>query len=327
MQFSAVLLADIPPVIPHERMIDRMMDAWQSDFLIFVNDKLPKLLMVVLIAFVLYRILKFGTRHLRALAKHDLVVKASRSAQLSTLASIVETAGIGIIAFIAIIHTLSIFSINVAPLLASAGVVGLAIGFGAQTIVHDVINGMLILVENQFNLGDLIKADGFTGFVEQMTLRRTVLRDGGNGTLYIIPNSQITSVSNFTRDWSSMQINVSVDYREDSNRILALLKSEALKIVKEPQFASVTSGDPAVLGVDSIKGSEVIYPVIFRTNANMQWDLSREFRRRIKQVFLENNILPGDPLRVFQYAGDVSGRAASPAEATRQTAADPASAT
>jgi small-conductance mechanosensitive channel len=327
MQFSALLMADIPPVIPHERMIDRMMDAWQNDFLIFINDKLPKLLLVVVIAFVLYRILKFGTRHLRALSKHDLVVKASRSAQLSTLASIVETAGIGIIAFIAIIHTLSVFNVNIAPLLASAGVAGLAIGFGAQTIVHDVINGILILVENQFNLGDLIKADGFTGFVEQMTLRRTVLRDGNNGTLYIIPNSQITTVSNYTRDWSSMQINVSVDYREDSSRILALLRSEAQKIVKEPQFASVTSGDPAVLGVDSIKGSEVIYPVVFRTQANMQWDLSREFRRRIKQAFMENNILPGDPLRVFQYVGDVSGKAASPAEAQRQTAADPASAT
>lgn len=318
MTMLASFVMDSSSIIPHERLIDRMMDAWQNDFLIFVNDKLPKLIMVVIIAFVLYRILKFGTRHLRALAKHDLVVKASRSAQLSTLASIVETAGIGVIAFIAIIHTLSVFSINVAPLLASAGVVGLAIGFGAQTIVHDVINGMLILVENQFTLGDLIKADGFTGFVEQMTLRRTVLRDGGNGTLYIIPNSQITSVSNFTRDWSSMQINVSVDYREDSSRILQLLQSEADKIVKEPKFAAVTSGDPAILGVDSIKGSEVIYPVIFRTNANMQWELSREFRRRIKQAFLTNNILPGDPLRVFQYPGDPSGKAALHVEPTQQ---------
>jgi small-conductance mechanosensitive channel len=307
MTMLASLVMDSSSIIPHQRLIDRLMDAWQNDFLIFVNDKLPKLIMVVIIAFVLYRILKFGTHHLRALSKREIVVKASRSAQLSTLASIVETAGIGVIAFIAVIHTLSVFSINVAPLLASAGVVGLAIGFGAQTIVHDVINGMLIVVENQFNIGDMIKADGFTGFVELMTLRRTVLRDGGNGTLYIIPNSQITSVSNFTRDWSSMQINVSVDYREDSSRILQLLQTEAEKIVKEPKFAAV----------DSIKGSEVIYPVIFRTNANMQWELSREFRRRIKQAFLANNILPGDPLRVFEYPGDPSGRPATPAEAER----------
>ncbi len=303
LKLLCMFFSDVPlPItIPHERMIDRMTDAWSNDMVVLVNDKLPKLLVILVVAFILYRLVKLGTKHLRWLAQTDMVVKSSRSAQLSTLASILETAGFGLIAFIAIIHTLGIFSINVAPLLASAGVVGLAIGFGAQTIVHDVINGMLILVENQFNLGDIIKAAGFLGTVEQMTLRRTVLRDGSNGTLYVIPNSQITTVSNLSRDWSLMQINVSVDYREDVDRIIAMLRDLAQQVVKEEKFSDAVQADPAILGVDSFKGSEVIYPVLFRTKANMQWELSREFRRRVKMAFEQGKILPGDPLRVFHY--------------------------
>lgn len=290
-----------PLAVPHERMIDRMTDAWSNDVVVLVSDKLPKLFVILVVAFVLYRLVLLMTRHLRWLAKQDVVVKAARSAQLATLASIVDTAGLGLIAFLAIIHTLQIFDINVAPLLASAGVVGLAIGFGAQTIVHDVLNGMLILVENQFTLGDVVKAAGFLGTVEQMTLRRTVLRDGGNGTLYVIPNSQITTVSNYSRDWSMMQINVSVDYREDADRVLALLKDLAQQLAKEENFQGTVMADPIILGVDSVKGSEVIYPVIFRTKANMQWDVSREYRRRVKMSFEQQHILPGDPLRVFHY--------------------------
>ncbi|HET9086149.1 MAG TPA: mechanosensitive ion channel domain-containing protein, partial [Acidobacteriaceae bacterium] len=163
-----------PLAIPHERMIDRMSDAWSNDVVVLVSDKLPKFVVILIVAIILYRLILIATHRLRWLAKKDVIIKTSRSAQLNTLASVVETAGLGLIAFIAIIHTLEIFNINVAPLLASAGVAGLAIGFGAQTIVHDVINGMLILVENQFNLGDLVKAAGFLGNVEQMTLRKTV---------------------------------------------------------------------------------------------------------------------------------------------------------
>lgn len=295
-----------PITIPHERLIDRMADAWSNDVVVLVSDKLPKFIVILIVAFVLFWLLRLGTRRLRWLAKRDVIVKASRSAQLHTLAGVIDTAGLGLIAFIAIIHTLQIFSINVAPLLASAGVAGLAIGFGAQTIVHDVINGMLILVENQFNVGDVIKAAGFLGTVEQMSLRKTNLRDGGNGTVYVIPNSQITTVSNYSRDWSVMQINISVDYREDTDRVLSLLKQLARQVVKEEKFAGAVQADPIVLGIDSFKGSEVIYPVIFRTQANMQWDVSREYRRRIKMAFEQNHILPGDPLRIFHYTEEAA---------------------
>ncbi|HWF66159.1 MAG TPA: mechanosensitive ion channel family protein [Acidobacteriaceae bacterium] len=285
----------------HVPVIKRIIDAWSSDFVDLVSHKLPKIVVILIVAFVLYRLVKLVTHRLRWLAKRDPVVKSSRSAQLTTLASIIETAAIGIIAFIAVIHMLQIFHINVAPLLASAGVVGLAIGFGAQTIVHDIINGMLILVENQFDIGDVIKAGGFTGNVEQMSLRRTMLRDGGSGAINIVPNSQITTVTNLSRDWSAIQLDIAVDYREDSDRVLALLRDLAQQIIEDPAFASAIQGNPAILGLDNVKGSQAIYPVVFRTQANMQWNLEREFRLRVKKAFQQNRILPGDGGRIFHY--------------------------
>lgn len=312
MKFSSSLPPS-PTGFFHFRFVERITDAWSNDFVDLVSHKLPKIIVVVIIAFVLYRLVKLITRRLRWLAKRDLVVKASRSAQLTTLASIIETGAIGLIVFIAVIHTLQIFHINVTPLLASAGVVGLAIGFGAQTIVHDVINGILILVENQFDIGDVIKAGGFTGSVEEMSLRRIVLRDGGNGAIYVVPNSQITTVTNLSRDWSAIQVDVAVDYREDSDRILALLKELAQQVVKDPAFSAAVQGPPAILGLDGVKGSQAIYPVVFRTRANMQWNLEREFQRRVKQAFLQNRILPGDPGRVFHYPAQSAPAAPAPA--------------
>lgn len=300
----STILESIPfqtAAIPHLTILNRIVSAWSNNLVSLFTEKLPKILVIVVIALVLYWLVKLVTRRLRWLAKRDVVIKASRSAQLTTLASIIETGAIGVIVFIAVVHTLEIFQINVAPLLASAGVVGLAIGFGAQTIVHDVINGMLILVENQFDIGDVIKAGGFTGNVEDMSLRRTTLRDGGNGALYVIPNSQITTVTNLSRDWSAIQLDIAVDYREDADRVLELLKNLADQLVKDPAFASAVNGPATLLGLDRVSGSQAIYPVVFRTRANMQWALEREFQKRVKQAFQQNRILPGDPGRVFYY--------------------------
>jgi small conductance mechanosensitive channel len=193
-------------------------------------------------------------------------------------------------------------------------VVGVAVGFGAQTIVHDVINGMLILMENQFNVGDVVKIASLTGEVESMSLRRTTLRDGGDGTMYTVPNSQITTVSNLTRDWSQIQVNISVDYREDPDRVIAVLTELANQVAADPRFAPLMSGPPTLLGVDAFKGSEVIYPVIFKTKVNGQWGASREFRRLVKIRFAKERMLLGDPQRVYNYPP------ANPAQPTAQVA-------
>jgi moderate conductance mechanosensitive channel len=134
--------------------------------------------------------------------------------------------------------------------------------------------------------------------VEELSLRRTQLR-GGDGTLYIVPNSQITTVANLTRDFSVATINVSVDFSANPDQVLTLLKEVSMGVRTDPAYKDVYLADPTLLGVDSIKGSQVIYPVQLKTKANQQWAALRETQRRIRLALEEHGMLPGDPMRVF----------------------------
>jgi small conductance mechanosensitive channel len=138
-----------------------------------------------------------------------------------------------------------------------------------------------------------------TGVVVAMTLRRTEVRDG-DGTLYVIPNSQITTVANLSRDYSVATVNVAVDFSATPDKVVPLLTSVAMEVRNDPAFAPLFLQDPEVLGVDSINGSQVIYPVTFRTLATRQYGPIREFRRRVRNALEENGILPGDPYRTFR---------------------------
>jgi len=143
---------------------------------------------------------------------------------------------------------------------------------------------------------------GVSGTVETMTLRRTQVR-GGDGTLYIVPNSQITTVANLTRDFSLATINVSVDFSANPDKVMAMLKDVAMGVRNDPAYKDVYLADPVLLGVDAIKGSQVIYPVQLKTKPNQQWAAERETRRRIQLALEENGMLPGDPNRVYNKGG------------------------
>jgi small conductance mechanosensitive channel len=177
-------------------------------------------------------------------------------------------------------------------------VAGIAIGLAAQNIVRDMLNGVLILIEDQFNVGDSVKLAGLAGTVESMTLRKTTIRDA-DGTLYVIPNSQITTVANQSVGYSVATVNVSVDFSANPDKVAALLKSIAMEIRNSEQFRSVFIDDPQVLGVDAMHGSEVVFPVVFKTLATKQYGPVREFRRRVRLALEQNHLLPGDPNRVF----------------------------
>jgi small conductance mechanosensitive channel len=164
--------------------------------------------------------------------------------------------------------------------------------------VKDVLNGVIIVIEDQFDVGDTVRLSGMTGTVEAMTLRKTTVRDG-DGTLYLIPNSQITIVANLSRDFSVATINVSVDFSANPDKVQEILKTVATDIRNSEQFKAVFLADPQVLGVDSMKGSQLIFPVIFKTKATQQYGPMREFQRRVRLALEENHMLPGDPNRVF----------------------------
>lgn len=271
---------------------------WQQDLSKFVRDDLPKVGGVLIEAVVLLLLLRVITHRLTAFAQRQTLPSHLRAQQLRTVASLAGSAGGAVIVFLAIMQILDAVHINIGPLLASAGVAGLAIGFGAQTLVHDVITGFFILMENQYDLGDTVRVGGVKGTVELMTLRRTVLRDA-DGTVHTIPNSQITIVSNLTRDWTQVALHIAVDYTEPTDKVISILKEAATEVRNNPAFADAIVAEPEVPGIERVAGGEVDYLVVTKTRPADQFRVSRELRRQIKACFEKNNIKTAGPGRVY----------------------------
>jgi len=284
----------VPPEA--ERLRDVFID-WRGDLMTFLRHDVPKLLLVGLGCFVLLQLLRRLTRGVSSLQAKRLP-SGLRTQQIKTLAGVINSIGTFVIVFLAILYVLSLVGLNLGPILASAGIVGLAIGFGAQTLVKDFINGFFVLLEDQYNIGDTVRLAGFKGLVEDMTLRRTVLRDD-DGTVHIIPNSEVKIVSNMTRDWAQMPIRVVVAYDEPSDKIVGLLQQIGEELRHDPDFADDIVSDIQVPGIDRVGNGEAEYLMLLKTRPNKQYAVSRELRRRIKACFEKNNIRTGAPGRVY----------------------------
>jgi small-conductance mechanosensitive channel len=303
------------------RFLGRVFDEWINDSQEFIHTKLPRLVVIAIIAFVLSRLLGIATSHMIRGAER----KGSglgRRAEVKTMAGVIRATGLAIIAVIALLQALDSMGFNLGPLLASAGVAGIAIGLAAQNIVKDMFNGMLFLLENQFNVGDTVRLAGLTGTVESMTLRKTMVRDG-DGTLYVIPNSQITTVANLSADFSVATVNVSVDFSVNPDEVTKLLKQIAMDVRNSEEFKSVFLQDPQILGVDAVKGSQVIFPVVFKTLATQQYGPIGEFQRRVRLALEEEQMLPGDPYRVFRPSGESAAAGTEPEAKEPEPKQDP----
>jgi moderate conductance mechanosensitive channel len=287
----------------------RILDRWRDDGADFVRRGLPKLVVIGIGAWVAIRLLALVTARITRLAEqHDN--GSGRISQVRTLASVVRATGIGIIAFLASLEILPLLGVDLKPLLASAGVAGVALGLAAQTIVKDILNGILLVAEDQFSVGDVVTLAGITGTVEELTLRKTTVR-GFDGTLFVIPNSQITNTANMSRDYSQTTLTISVDFSAPPDEVVALLKGIAMDVRNDPTFKDVFLADPEVPGVDSIKGSEVMYPIVLKTRARKQFAAVREIQRRVRLALEEKNLLPGSPYRVHTGRGGSQSQALS----------------
>ena len=297
-----MLLQLVPP--QHERLSRILENDWRNDIVSFLRADLPRLLAILLLAFVLQWLCKFFVNRMLKLADRQ-VGNSQRASQLRTMAAILRATSYSVIGFIVLLHVLSVFNINLTPLLASAGVVGVGIGLGAQSIFKDMLNGIFILVEDQYNVGEVVKIAGLSGSVENLTLRCTTLRDG-DGTMHIIPNSQIATVSNQSRDFSVASLAVSVDAGVSPDRVMALLRTLAGEVRNDPAFKQVVVADPDILGVDKINGREVIYPVNIKVRANQKDGVLRELRRRILISFEKEGIALGNSssMLIMQQASD-----------------------
>jgi small conductance mechanosensitive channel len=274
-----------------EHFLSHIEKGWQLDLTNFVQEGIPKIIFALLLAFVFQSIVNFFIKRLNRRADH-MVGNAQRAGQLRTMASILRATSYGVVGFYVLTQVLAALGVSLGPFIASAGVIGLGISFGAQSIFKDMLTGIFILIENQYSVGDTIKIAGLTGAVEDLSLRVTKLRDG-DGTVYIVPNSQITTVSNLSRDFAVGTLNVSVDAREDPDRVTAVLKTLADQVRKDEAFKDIVISDPNILGVDKISGYEVVYPINVRVMVNQRDGVMRELRRRVLLAFNKEKIAFG----------------------------------
>lgn len=305
-------VANPAPAQPADESFRAIGHQWHSDVVEFVRHDAPKIVVILLIAFVLQRAVSFFVNRMRHVA-NTYVGTPQRASQLRTFAAILRATCYGIIGFLTLLQILPLFNIDLKPLLASAGVVGLGISFGAQSLFKDMLNGIFILVEDQFNVGDVVRIAGLTGTVEDLSLRSTTLRDG-DGTLHFVPNSQIATVSNQSRGFSVASLPVSVDASASPDRVLEVLRSVATEVRRDPAFKDVAISDPDILGVDRISGREVVYPVNIRVRANQKDGILRAIRRKVLLTFEREGIPLGTPTStiMMQQVSDPTAQVAVP---------------
>jgi moderate conductance mechanosensitive channel len=286
-------------VVPQDQRIVQVIERdWHDDIILFLQNKLPKIIVILLVIFVLQRIVLFFVKKMRTRADHQ-IANFHRAAQLRTMASILRATSYGVLGFIAFLQLLNIFDIPYQPILASAGIVGVGVGLGAQSLFKDMLTGIFILIEDQYNVGEVVLLAGLKGTVEDLSLRRTSVRDA-DGTLYIIPNSQIATVSNLSRDFSIATLNVSVDASANPDKVIALLGKLATDVRNDSAFKDIAIADPVILGVDKIDGRAVTYPIQIRVRANQRDGVLRELRRRIILAFEKDGIpLGNDPANML----------------------------
>lgn len=257
-----------------------------------------RIVAMVLGAIVLYYVIRTSSRRLikvagRKVSDSDLVSR-EQEMRARTLAGIVRSLIIGALIAIVSLMILRELGYDIGPLIATAGIVGVAIGFGAQTLVKDIIGGFFVLLEGQFYVGDVIQVGTVKGKVESIKLRTTLVRDG-EGILHIIPNGEMRVVSNLTKGWSRVNLDFDIDYREDLPAVIKLIGEAAKKVAapESPVAAFIIDG-PEVLGVEEVAGKLVTIRVIARTEAFMDPEVAREIRREVAMALGQQKIVMGN---------------------------------
>ncbi len=224
--------------------------------------------------------------------------------RIKTLTGLLST-----IAKVAIWGTVTIvvlteIGVQIAPILAGAGIAGLAVGFGAQNLVHDVINGFFIVLENQVRVGDVATVNGTGGLVESITFRTMVLRDL-SGTVHVFPNGSITTLANLTKGWSAYVINLGIAYDQDTDAVVETMKEVHEELMKDKDYGPKIMGPIEVFGVDDFGDSSVVIKARLKTEPIQQWTVGREYRRRLKMELDRKGIEIPFPQRTLHFANAV----------------------
>jgi len=252
--------------------------------------------------FVLFQMSKWILKWMeKFVPEKDSLYAVEAKKRAHTLGSILRHALLIILIFIAILMILGELGIQLAPLLATAGIGALAIGFGAQSLVKDVISGFFILLENQYRIGDVIEVAGVSGLVESLSLRRTVLRDL-QGRVHVVPNGEIKVVSNLSKEWSRSVLDVGISYREDTDRVVNTLREIGAELESDSDYKRSILEPLQILGVEKFEESQVLIRLMVKTVPLKQWEVGRELRKRILKRFKEMGIEIPFPHRVLLWA-------------------------
>ena len=262
----------------------------------WLRQDLPAVAVIVAVAIAGLAATQMARRRILRAVRSQERLGHDRRQQMVTVIEIVSWAVTVVIVGAGVLMLLSRFDINITPLLASAGVAGLAVGLGAQTLIKDLIGGFFIVAENQYAVGDTIQVGALSGQVERLTLRATSLRDD-NGRVHIIPNGEARIVSNLTKEWSRAVVDVSVAYGEELDRVLRVLGETAETFARDEAWGRVFLEAPQTLGPISLDDQAVGVRVMVKTRPGQQWEVSRELRKRILAACEREGIAPAYPRR------------------------------
>jgi moderate conductance mechanosensitive channel len=249
-----------------------------------------RLLVIFVLAVFLVRVLRAATSRLVQTAKSPTRAGQAREQQTRTTADMLYRVGTAAIIVIAVLMAMRILGFDIAPALVTVGVLGVALAFGAQSLLKDLINGIFIVFEDQYSIGDTLQVNGETGRVEHITLRRTVLRNTA-GAIVSIPNSLIGQVSNLSRDWSQTFVDVTVPADEMVGRAMTMLEKVASEFRNDADWSPALVDGPRVLGIESLTLDGTVIRMQARTILNRKDDVARELRRRIKLAFEDSEIV------------------------------------
>jgi len=258
-------------------------------------SELPGILVVIVIMVAVLRTVKFLLKRL----KKTLIKRAQKREQagdageaekrITTLVGIIHGAARVVIWTMVVMIVLEKFGVDIGPILASAGIIGLAVGFGAQELVRDVISGFFILLEDQIRIGDVAIINGTGGLVEKIELRTITLRDF-SGVVHIVQNGKISSLSNMTKDWSAMIFDIGVAYKEDVQAVMDIMQQVGDGLQQDPAYRNLILEPIEVFGLNEFADSALVIKARIKTRPSEQWTVGRAYRQRLKKAFDERGI-------------------------------------
>ena len=273
---------------------------WDNAFTALLRIVLILVLVRIAIAILKAGLRRFA-RHLAARGAKDGEADVESAKRAETLVKLLRQGALLLLWLAAGLMILRELGIDVGPILASAGIAGVALGFGAQYLVRDVISGFFIILENQVRVGDVAVINGTGGLVEQVNFRTLVLRDL-SGVMHFFPNGSINSLSNVTQEWSAYVFDIGVDYLCDTDEVVAVMRRVGAELRADPRFGQLMLDDVEVFGVDTFADSAVIIKGRIRTLPIKQWDVGREYLRRLKKAFDSQGISIPFPKRTLHIA-------------------------